>query len=653
LSEDLYPKECELVYRIKERKEDILSDTMGIPFQKVKQFGTKGQDEWENKLILGDNLQITKHLLRLKREGKLKNNDGSNGFKLIYIDPPFSTKQDFRGGSGEQAYSDRIIGSEFLEFIRKRLIILHQLLTDDGSIYVHVDYRKSHYIKVIMDEIFGEHNFVNEIVWKRAGAHNMKTKGYVRNAELILLYTKSSSYVFNELYTKYSKEQRSRYKQDENGRWYKAENLTFSTLTPGRQFEWRGTKLPKNRSWGADEEQLEKWWAEGKILTKKDGTPRMDGLIIYLDETKGNPLTTLWDDVPRIGNTSRERLYFPTQKPEKLLERILSVSSKKGDLVLDSFSGSGTTQTVAEKMNRKWVGIDSSKFAIYICIKRMLSLKKGIGNNGRDLKPKCFGFYNAGLYFDGTYLKNLDDAEYKKFALDLFQVQPLKFEMNGFEMDGILFNAPVYVFPRDGSLTEEYVDDLSKEIGNYLKDKLFIIVPANRVYFLEDYIETKGKRYYILRIPYSIIDELHKKKFVRPWQPSTADDINQTIDTVGFDFIQPPNVEVEYRRILPKDKLIEELEIEIQKFESVQRSRNPIEFKDKESLSMILIDRSYNGSYFNMTDYFFADWVKRNNYKVTVPYSESANKIMIIYLDVLGNERIEVKNTSNFKEFKK
>ena len=308
-------------------------------------------------MILGDNLQVTKHLLKLKRDGKLKNINGSDGFKLIYIDPPFATKQEFQGGLGEQVYSDKIIGSEFIEFLRKRLIILHELLTDDGSIYVHVDYRKSHYIKVIMDEIFGEKNFVNEIVWKRSGAHNMKTKGYVRNTESLLFYAKSSTYLFNELYTKYSKNQLARYKKDENGRWYKAENLTFSTKTPDRQFEWRGTKPPSNRSWGLNFERLEKLWAEGRILSKKDGTPRMDGWKIYLDETKGNPLATLWDDIERIGNTSSERLYFPTQKPEKLLARILEVSSNEGDLILDSFCGSGSTPAVAEKMNRRWVGI--------------------------------------------------------------------------------------------------------------------------------------------------------------------------------------------------------------------------------------------------------------------------------------------------------
>ena len=136
---DPIPREYEIVFRDKERKEDILSDTMGLPFQKVKQFGILKTGKWENKLILGDNLQVTKHLLKLKKEGKFQNMDGSDGFKLICIDPPFATQQDFRGRTQEQAYSDKITGSSFLEFLRKRLIILHELLSDDGTIYVHVD----------------------------------------------------------------------------------------------------------------------------------------------------------------------------------------------------------------------------------------------------------------------------------------------------------------------------------------------------------------------------------------------------------------------------------------------------------------------------------------------------------------------------------
>lgn len=646
MSEFSIPKEYEIVYKNKERKEDVLSDTMGVPFQKIKQFGTAERDVWENKLILGDNLQVTKHLLKMKRDGKLKNADGSDGFKLICIDPPFATKQEFRGRVGEQAYSDKVVGSEYLEFIRKRLIIMHELLTEDGSIYVHVDYRKSHYIKVIMDEIFGENNFVNEIIWKRTSAHSDADR-YGINNDYLLFYSKTSNMIWNQQHEPYSEEYLERFRNvDPDGRRWQDGPITAKGLKGrGYSYTYKGI----HGYWRCPKSTMEKLDKENKLHFTKNGGIRMKR---YIDDTHGIPIQTIWSDIFSVNSQAKERIGFPTQKPEKLLERIIKTSSNEGDLILDSFCGSGTALAVAEKLNRRWVGIDSSKFSIYTCLTRMLTLRKEIGNTGKELKPKCFGLYNAGLYIDGTYLKNLDEQEYRDFALQLFQAEPMKFEMNGLEMEGILMNSPVHIFPRDGSLTEEYIENLDKEIGNYVKTRLYIIAPANRVYFLQDYIELKGKRYYVLRIPYSIIDELHKKKFVRPWQPRSEDDMNQTIDAVGFDFIQPPNVEAEYEKLSSKGKLIDELEIEIKQFESVQRTKNPIEFEDKESLSMVLIDRFYNGSYFNMTDYFFADVIKNSKWKVTFPYDEKSKKIMIIYLDVLGNERVEVKDVSDFSRRK-
>ncbi len=612
MSTEPIPREYEIFYRDKERKEDVLSDTMSLPFQKVKQFGASKKDEWENKLIIGDNLQVTKYLLKLKKEGKLQNPDGSDGFKLICIDPPFATKQDFHGSTGEQAYSDKIIGSEYLEFIRKRLIILHELLTNDGAIYFHTDSRKSHYIKIIMDEIFGVNNFRNDIIW-HYGQRTMHNK-YKFNSkhDVLLFYVKSYKHTINQITMPWTKEEITKTRvrtihKDEDGREYILDNRSVSKGIP----------------------------------VKKQ----------YIDDIikKGKAIDSVWD-MPIISSTNSERIGYPTQKPEKLLARIMEASSNEGDLILDSFCGSGTVLAVAEKTNRRWIGIDSSKFSIYTCLKRMLNLKKEIGDSGMSLKAKPFGMYNAGLYVDGPYLKNLDEDEYRNFALELFQAQPANLVLNGFEMDGILMNSPVHIFPRGGSLTEEYIENLDKEVGQFLKERMFIIVPANRVYFLQDYIEIKGKRYYVLRIPYSIIDELHKKKFVRPWQPTSVDDMNQVIDSVGFDFIHPPEVETEFSKILSKDK--DELEIKIKKFESVQRTKNPIEFKDKESLSMVLIDRFYNGDYFNMTNFFFADQIKNNKWKIKFPYEHQTEKMMIIYLDVLGNERVEVKDMKDFRRMK-
>jgi len=360
---------------------------------------------WKNKLYFGDNLDI------------LRDHVASESADLIYLDPPFNSKATYNvlfqeksgeksaaqitafedtwhwGMESEYAYQEvvkesprkladlmqamhKFLGQNdmmaYLVMMAQRMVELHRVLTPTGSIYLHCDPTASHYLKLVMDAVFGARNFQNEIIWKRASAHNMKTKGYVRGNDVILFYAKDTTYKFNQLYTSYSETQLSRYKKDEKGRLYKAENLTFSTPNPSRQFEWRGTKPPPNRSWGASLEQLEEWWNKGRILTKRDGAPRLDGLKIYLDETQGgSPLTTLWDDIARIGNTAGERLGYPTQKPEALLERIISASSNEGDLVLDPFCGCGTTVVVAERLKRCWIGIDITHLAITLMRHRL------------------------------------------------------------------------------------------------------------------------------------------------------------------------------------------------------------------------------------------------------------------------------------------
>jgi len=279
----------------------------------------------------------------------------------------------------------------------------------------------------------------------------------------------------------------------------------------------------------------------------------------------------------------------------------------------------------------------------------MFSLKEEIGQTGKQLKPKPFKLYNAGLYFNGNHLRGLDEQEYKDFALELFQAEEKEQIINGFKIEGILMNAPVHIFPRTGTLNEEYIDGLHHTVGSCIKDKMFIIVPLNRVYFLQDYIEKNGVRYYILRIPYSIIDELYKNQFSRPIQAASSQDINKLIEAVGFDFIYPPTVEANYYKTKSKGlKLFDELLIEIKKFEAIQRTKKPTEFKNREALSMVFIDKNYNGKYFDMDYYFFRSEIEKNNWKISFDANKIGDKIAVIYLDVLGNERFEVKDVTNF-----
>ncbi len=379
-------KEYRLEYAGKMRREEVLAQTPAAPWQLVRSFCAerphgKGAGRWRNLLVWGDNLLALRELLADQRG---PDRFGTRGrIKLIYIDPPFATRQDFMKDK-EKAYRDKVLGAQFIEFLRRRLILLHELLAHDGSIYVHLDYKKAHYIKAILDEVFGEENFQNEIVWERTNAHNMPTKTFARAQDSIFLYSKSDSFRFNKLRQAYGASQLKRFKRGEDGRLFTGRDLTFSGENAKRRDEWRGSKPPPGRCWGSSTEQREKWWADGLILTKKDGTPRLDGLKTFLEDLEGKPINTIWNDLSRIGNTSGERTDYPTQKPEALLERVLLASSNPDDIVLDCFTGSGTTAAVAEKLGRRWIAMDCGKLAICTTQKRLFSLTTNIGAAKKD-----------------------------------------------------------------------------------------------------------------------------------------------------------------------------------------------------------------------------------------------------------------------------
>jgi len=370
-------KDYKLVYKGKEPKEKIIANTPAAPFQKVRSFNSnnKFDDGWQNMLIFGDNLLALKTIYEDQRgENKYKT---KNKIKLIYIDPPFATKQDFMKDR-EKAYRDKIIGSQFIEFLRKRLILLYEILADDGSIYIHLDEKKGHYIKTIIDEIFGEHNFKNSIAWKRTSAHSDSGK-YGSNTDHIYFYTKSDVYIWNQQYENYSDEYLKRFSRiDDDGRRWTDGPLTAKGLKGrGYNYSYKGIngywRCPPNTMKKLDEANLLYFTSKGGIRVKK-----------YLDEMKGIPIQSSWTDIFPTNSQATERINYPTQKPEDLIKRIILSSSNKNDIIIDTFVGSGTTLAVAEKLNRRWIGIDSGKLAIYTVQKRLLNLTTKIGGAKSD-----------------------------------------------------------------------------------------------------------------------------------------------------------------------------------------------------------------------------------------------------------------------------
>lgn len=371
-------KEYRLVYDGKMKREEVLAQTPAAPWQLVRSFCSDRShgDGWKNLLVWGDNLLALRELLA--------DQQGPNRFgtrdkiKLVYIDPPFATRQDFMKDK-EKAYRDKVLGAQFIEFLRRRLILLRELLATDGSIYVHLDTKKSHYIKAVMDEVFGEENFQNEIIWKRTSAHS-DASGYASVHDTLLFYRKSDAYQFHPQYSAYSDAHLNRRynKSDADGRRYTDGDLVGAGLSGGGyDYEWKGIR----RIWRCPRETMERYEIENRLYYTREGLARIKR---YLDEVKGNPPADLWTDIFPVNSQAAERANYPTQKPETLIERIMKSCSQAGDIVLDCFAGSGTTAVVAEKLGRRWIAMDCGKLSIYTIKKRLFSLTTTIGSAKKD-----------------------------------------------------------------------------------------------------------------------------------------------------------------------------------------------------------------------------------------------------------------------------
>lgn len=552
-------KECELVYAGKESYEQILSKVIAVPLQEEKIFPaniTIDNNKWINKLIFGDNIQVLKSLIEYKKKGLLKNSDGTDGVKLIYIDPPFSTKRDFKTSNDNQkAYSDKLAGADFLEWLRKRLILLRELLSDNGSIYLHLDNKKVAYVKILMDEIFGENNFRSSIIWDTSvpyvAGNKWLSNNWIYSQATILYYTKSKTdFIFNK--------------------------------------EYDSVKQPS-----------------GDISKK--------------------PVKDVWTDIKNFAGFLGAKDYktgYPTQKPESLLQRIINASSNEGDIVLDCFAGSGTTPCVAEKLNRKWIAIDIGKLSIYTIQKRLLSLEK--------ISP--FAMYTAGLY-DEEKLNSFDEYNWKLFAMQLWGCIPKSQKIKNFEFDGERYGNFVKVFSphelkaKNAKISEETLRSIYNRVGDSAGNNIFIIAPKGQFAFAEDEIIINDIIFNILRIPYSLLARF-TEEFTAPLQPKNSKSINEAVESVGFDFIQPP--EVDYK--------ILENELEITMFKSNSR----IKGEEQASLSMVLIDYQFDGITFDLDEVLYKE--NFHNGKAKFDKNKIKEKAMLIFIDDAGNEKKVIVN---------
>lgn len=369
----------ELVWPGKYNEDGTLKEVprVSLPFQVIETVNATREAEagWRNKLIWGDNLLVMGSLLE-KFAGKID---------LIYIDPPFATGADFSftmeiGESGEaieeKAYRDTWGrgADSYFSMITTRLQLLHRLLAEDGSIYVHLDYRMASYVRCLMDEIFGPSNLRNEIVWQKCNSKNYTQSSYSNIHDTILFYTKSADHFFADVFEEHNPEyvERSYRHRDSDGRRYRllpvhAPGIIRRGATGG---PWRGEMPLAGNHWRFHPDTLDKMHRAGLIV-------RSDGGVYaykkYLDDSQGVRAGTIWLDVKQLPPS--EKVDYATQKPETILNRIVEASSRPGALVADFFCGSGTTLAVAEKLGRCWIGCDLSHWGIHATRKRLLGIE--------------------------------------------------------------------------------------------------------------------------------------------------------------------------------------------------------------------------------------------------------------------------------------
>lgn len=398
---NLFPtlqEEYEISYAGKMRKEDVIANqdgTFPVPLQIDRVFnGTKYEafdDDWTNLLVFGDNLQLLKTIYENK--DPLIKDKVNKKVKLVYIDPPFSTQSEFRSSNGAKAYNDKKAGTEFLEFLRRRLILVKEILADDGSIFVHVDQKMGHLVQTVLDEVFGKNNFVNEVIWSYRTSAGGK-KEFNKQHENIYFYQKSNKRYFKQLKEK------------------------SYTKAKGRK--------PGKVNYGA---------SDTEFFEDDHGVYRWSNM------------RDVWE-IPYINSQASERTGYPTQKPESLLQKVIESTTKPGDIVIDFFGGSGTTMAVAEKLDRKWIVCDLGKLSYLTMQKRLLLIEKTgslFSKEKYGRKPKSFTTCKLGVY-DLKQTLDLDRDKYQDFVSQLFEFNREDISINGIKFEGNKRNAPVKIF---------------------------------------------------------------------------------------------------------------------------------------------------------------------------------------------------------------
>ncbi len=628
-------------------------DKSGLFRGEVKELNEK---EWHNRLVYGDNLLVMQALLAGDAATGLPSMRGK--IDLIYIDPPFDSKADYRttitlpGIAVEAkptvleqfAYSDTWKDGTFsyLQTIYSRLVLMRELLSDNGSIYVHLDWHVGHYVKILLDEILGKENFRNDVIWKSAPGHSdAGLMGIAHNN--IMLYSKTSNAFWKQQYQPYDDDYLASHyqKQEPDGRCFEDQDLTAAGLQGGGyEYEWKGHK----KIWRCPIETMRRYENENRIYYTRNKLARYKR---FLDEMEGAPLSDMWLDLPRINSQAEERVGYGTQKPEKLLDRIIQASCPDGGIVADLFAGSGTTGAVAEKLGRRWIMSDIGKPAIMITRKRMID---------QESKPfiyQSIGDYQKEAMAAGRIFRRVGDLS--TVVLNLYGALPFPDEQNPGRNLGYIKNSRTLVLVDSpskltGHATLKRAQELRETfLGGWEK---VVVLGWNFAFDIATIIKNlNDPNLEVLVIPPDLLDKLKTKASYQSLLKSGK---------VRFSSLQYLSIKKPVVGNYSSD--IDEITIELDNYVLLSPDALPLDEANKEKLQEIIateplvlieywsVDPDYDGVTFRSKWQDYRENTENDgdpfrvvkSVKIMAPKVKGKRKICIKAVDVFGFESVVV-----------
>ena len=597
----------EIVYPSKAEKRD--EDTLFAKGELQAKI-TKSADFPKNRLIwTNDNLVALKTLLDEKEpvSGEYKYR---NKIDLIYIDPPFMVQEDFVAQNSIDIKVDEDEGvvsvkepttieiiaykdtwqnglDSFLQMMRERLELLKDLLTPIGSIYVHLDWHTSHYVKVLMDEIFDYGNFRNEIVWQKLTSAKSQSKTFPNIHDIILLYSNSQENYFSTQYTEKSEKllkTHYRYTDEKTGKRYSLADFTQKGQGSPKRFGDKILPPPPGKHWIWSQERIDQAWETGLIVFSESGLPYVKR---FYEDTKGNVAEDIWIDINPVNPVAIERTGYPTQKPVDLLIRIIKSACPKDGIVLDAFMGSGTTceaaEQLTEELNCTWIGIDNSKFAIHTARKRLIELNskpKPEKNAGvykvRPFTVENMGYYQRGVKWDAVQVGAQADS-YRQAIIELFGGEYVPYSKL---LHGKKHGSWVHVGPLSVPIVNEQIDAIAKEVKDTDFKKCYVL-SADFTAHLNSAIEKAKEKYGVQVtariIPASAIDEVKKRLDLIKQRVENPEKVSEMPNIA---FFSPLTVKI-HKVVDGKEAMIElaGVEVDVESFLESQKPERRDELK--------------------------------------------------------------------------